>query len=116
MDNEQLLQAVTEVIHHNLIPINSRLDGIDGRLDGVEGRLNGIDSRLDRIDGRLDRIDIRLDRLESDVSALKAGHIAMRNDIRNLEIKVDMTYQLALDAWGKSTENRQWLENKQISV
>ncbi|MCH5254992.1 MAG: hypothetical protein J1F41_08700, partial [Lachnospiraceae bacterium] len=95
MENEQLLQAITEVIQHNLIPINSRLDGIDGRLD---------------------RIDIRLDRLESDVSALKAGHIAMRNDIRNLEIKVDMTYQLALDAWGKSTENRQWLENKQVPV
>ena len=116
MENEQLLQAITEVIHHNLIPINSRLDGIDGRLDGIDSRLDRIDGRLDGIDSRLDRIDIRLDRLESDVSALKSGHLAMRNDIRNLEIKVDMTYQLALDAWGKSTENRQWLENKQVSV
>lgn len=116
MENEQLLQAITEVIHHNLIPINSRLDGIDSHLDRIDSRLAGTDSRLAGIDSRLDRIDIRLDRLESDVSALKAGHIAMRNDIRNLEIKVDQTYQLALDAWGKSTENRQWLEKKQVSV
>lgn len=60
--------------------------------------------------GRLDRVDIRLDKLDSEVSSLRAGQLEIRKDIKNVDRKVSDTYNLALEAWGTSTENRVWLE------
>lgn len=50
-------------------------------------------------------INDRLDKIESDVSALKVSQRAIKD-------KVTDTYNLALEAWGQSTENRHWLENE----
>lgn len=72
-----------------LVPINSRLDGMDSRLDGIE---------------------IRLDKLESETAALKSGQVEIRKELKEMNRKISDTYDLALEAWGKSTENRTWLE------
>jgi len=60
----------------------------------------------------LQPINNRLDKIESEVSALKAGQRELKRDIREMKDKVNDTYDLALDAWGQSTENRYWLEKK----
>lgn len=77
MDNEQLLNALSDMMDAKLAPINNRLD-----------------------------------KLESQISALRAGQLETRKEIKEVSIKVSETYQLALDAWGTSTENRNWLESK----
>ncbi len=59
----------------------------------------------------MDKMEGRMDKLESQVSALREGQLEIRNETREINRKVSDTYQLALDAWGKSTENRLWLEN-----
>lgn len=51
-----------------------------------------------------------INNLTSQVSVLSSNQIDIRNDIKELDDKVSKTYQLALDAWGTSTENRHWLE------
>ena len=67
------------------------------------------------MDRKLQPIHIRLERIESDVSSLKSGQIDLRQDVREIRKKVDDTYELALDAWGMSTENRKWLEGKKAT-
>ncbi|MCH5257221.1 MAG: hypothetical protein J1D87_07990 [Lachnospiraceae bacterium] len=58
------------------------------------------------INERLDRIELRLDKVESEVSAVKSNQIDMRKELKIIDVKVSDTYQLALDAWGTSAENR----------
>ena len=110
------LKAIADLMEQKLSPINNRLDKMDSRLDAMDSRLDAMDSRLDAMDSRFDRIENRLDKVESNVSSLRAGQIEIRKDLKALDDKVSETYQLALDAWGKSTENRTWLEKSQYSV
>ena len=62
------------------------------------------------MDNKLEPINSRLEKLESEVSGLRTGQVAIRKELKEVHHKVSDTYELALDAWGKSTENRTWLE------
>lgn len=72
---------------------------------------------LQAIANLLEPINNRLEKLEADTSSLKAGQNRiiekqreLRQDIKKLDDKVSDTYDLALEAWGTSTENRNWLK------
>ena len=99
MQDNELLQAISDIMDKKL------------------------DERLTPINTRLDNMDTRLEKLEADTSALKAGQNRivekqreLRQDIKKLDDKVTNTYDLALDAWGTSTENRNWLENDKLKA
>ena len=64
----------------------------------------------DLIKQQLEPIDNRLEKIESEVSSLKIGQHEINQIIKNFDKRISDTYELALDAWGKSTENRVWLE------
>lgn len=64
------------------------------------------------MDTKLSPINDRLDKLESEMSALKVGQIELKKEMRETKDKVSATYDLALDAWGQSTESRRWLESE----
>ncbi|WP_246309775.1 hypothetical protein [Paenibacillus alginolyticus] len=49
LDND-LKEALTELLKAELSPVIERLDGIDNRLGSIDGRLDGIDNRLDRLE------------------------------------------------------------------
>ncbi len=107
------LNRIDERLDHmdsRLNRMDERLDHMDERLDHMDERLDHMDERLDHMDERLDQVDNRLDRLESNVSALKTGQIDLRQCLKEVNLKVSDTYKLALDAWGTSMENRNWLE------
>ena len=63
------------------------------------------------MDTKLQPINNRLEKLESEMSAMRVGQLELKKEIREVKHKVNDTYELALDAWGKSTENRVWLES-----
>lgn len=65
---------------------------------------------LQAIAGLLQPINNRLEKLESEVASLGAGQLTIRKELKEVHHTVADTYDLALDAWGKSTENRTWLE------
>ena len=67
-----------------------------------------MDQKLQPINDRLDDMDKRLDKIESEVLVLK-------KETRVIKDKVSDTYNLALEAWGQSTENRTWLEQNQAT-
>ena len=110
------LDQKLQPINNELVNINSRLDKMDSRLDGMDSRLDGMDSRLDGMDSRLDKMDIRLDKIESEVSALHANQIEFNKELKKLDCKVSDTYELALETWGTSTENRMWLESDKLKI
>lgn len=83
----------------------------DEKLEPINNRLDRIEGRLDKVEGKIEKIENRLDKVESEVSSLKAGQIEIRKDIQKVDAKVSETYDIALDAWGRSKENRNWLEN-----
>ena len=67
-------------------------------------KLENIESRLDKIESRLDKVEARLDKLES-------GQAEIRKQLYRMDRKITDTYNLALDAWVQSVENRKWLES-----
>lgn len=66
MENQDLLQAIRQIVQEETQPIHQRLDGIHGRLGGIDSRLDKVEKRLDKVDERLDNIEMRLDTLEED--------------------------------------------------
>ena len=73
-----------------------------------------LDVKLQPIDHRLESVESRLEKLEPEVSAVKIGQMELRSDIIKLERRISDAYQLAFDAWGRSTENRSWLEQSKM--
>ena len=104
--DEKFDQKFDEKFDQKLAPINQRLDSFDEKFD-----------RLDqKFDEKLAPIYNRLDRLESETSALRAGQRDIRKDLREINAKVNETYDIALDAFGTSMENRTWLEKSNIPI
>lgn len=108
-DIQTLANLIDTKLDQKLQPINNELDNINSRLDKMDSRLDGMDSRLDKMDSRLDKI-------ESEVSALHANQIEFNKELKELDRKVSDTYELALEAWGTSTENRMWLESDKLKI
>lgn len=63
MSNEQLLQAISDMMDQKLDEqLEQKLDCVlDNKLQPLYTRLDKVDERLDKIDERLDKIDERLD-------------------------------------------------------
>lgn len=97
------LQAIAQLMNQATEPIYGRLDKIDGRLDKLDGR-------VDKLEGRLGKVESRLDKVELQVADLISGQMELKKEIKEINLKVSNTYDLALEAWGKTTENRKWLE------
>ena len=68
-------------------------------------------------DEKLDLILEKVSTLDERVSNLEKGQMDIRNELEAVSTKVSETYQVALDAWGTSIENRKWLETaKQLLI
>lgn len=74
-------------------------------------RFDKIEGRLDTMDAKFRKVNNELDKLNSQTSSLRSGQIDIRKEIKAVDIKLSETYQLALDAWGTNTENREWLKS-----
>lgn len=103
MDNQKLLDAISEMM-------DEKLDALDKRLDMVDKRLDMTEERLDMADGRLKAVNSGQEKAESCVSAIRRTMAEMRRELKAVSDRGSNTYQLALDAWGQSTENRKMLD------
>ena len=85
---------------------SQKLDCLLEQMQIMNGRMDRLEGRMDRLEGRMDNVEGRLDKLESNQEALKAGQLRLSKELKRVSERVDETYQLALDAWGQSAENR----------
>lgn len=95
---------------------NEDLQAIASLLQPIHTRLDNMDTRFDNMETRLDSMENRFDKIESEVSALKVGQREFNKELRRIKDKVSNTYDLALEVWGQSTENRTWLEESQKAI
>lgn len=124
MTDHELLQAISDMMDEKL---EVKLEELEEKLDKkLEEKLDKkfdekfdkkFDERLDKkFDEKLAPIYLRLDRLESDVSDIKIEQVEMKKELKQIDYKVSKTYEIALDAWGQSTENRIWLEKNKAMI
>ncbi|MCB6611094.1 hypothetical protein V3C10_14445 [[Clostridium] symbiosum] len=104
------IQAIAGLI----APLETRMEAgfnkINERLEVLDTRVEDLDHRMENVERRMESVESRLDKLESDTASLKARQLSLRKDIKILDQKVQGTYELALEAWGKSTENRMLIQ------
>lgn len=82
-------------------------------LQAIAALLQPINNRLDNIESEITALKTSNEKIESEVAALKFGQRDLKKEMREVKDKVSDTYELALEAWGQSTENRTWLEQNQ---
>ena len=123
MNNEQLLAAISDMLDQKLE--SSFSDFMDRKFESTlsdlfdqkfDEKLAPLNKRMDSFDERLISINNRLERVESETSALRAGQRDIRKDLREINAKVNETYDIALDAFGTSMENRTWLEKSKLPM
>ncbi len=73
----------------------------------LDQKLNEIFDR--KLDEKFQPMNNRLAAIESELSALQCGQGELKEALTAIRYKVNDTYELALDAWGQSEENRHWL-------
>lgn len=109
LTNEDI-QAIAGLI----APLETRMEAgfnrMNERLEVLDTRVEDLDHRMENIEHRMESVESRLDKLESDTASLKAGQLSLRKEIKILDQKVQSTYELSLEAWGKSTENRMLIQ------
>lgn len=89
--NQELLQAISDLMDQKLEPISSRLDSMDVRFDGIDRRLDKVDQRLDILEYKQDRTAKKLNSLQIDVEILKQD---VKNDIHTLQDGMDTIIEL----------------------
>lgn len=103
---EGLFLGKFESIDKHLEVLDDRMEGIEGRMDGLEGRMDGLERRMDSIEEHVGNLDMRMERVESDISSLKVGQMQMSKKLNEVSLKVDATYQFALENWGQIEESK----------
>lgn len=86
------------------------------KLDLILTEISDLKSNVSNLKSGMQEVNNRLDKIESEVSALKTGQTDIRKDIKKVDKRVSDTYELALESWGTSTENRSWLENSKLTM
>lgn len=76
---------------------NEKLDLILSKLDSIESEMQGMKSEIQGMKEKIDKVSL--------------GQLEIKKETMMLNRKISDTYNLALDAWGTSAENRTWLEN-----
>lgn len=107
---ETRMEAGFNRINERLEVLDARVANLEQKVEDLDHRMESVERRMDSVEQRMDSFESRLDKLASDTASLKAGQLSLRKDIKILDQKVQSTYELALEAWGKSTENRMLIQ------
>ena len=99
-----------EVLDARVANLEQKVEDLDHKVEDLDRKVEDLEHRMENVERRMDSVESRLDKLASDTASLKAGQLSLRKDIKILDQNVQSTYELALDAWGKSTENRMLIQ------
>ena len=85
MTDQELLQAIGQVVEAKLEPIRqdicemkgsvqrleTRMDHLETKMDSLETRMNSLETRMDHLETRMDSLETRMDSLETRVGKLE---------------------------------------------
>ena len=97
MTDQELLQAIGQVIE-------AKLDPVRQDICELKGSVQRLDSRMDRLELNVDRLDSRMDQLESRIKQLELGMDKLESRTEELEEKVN-GIRIYMDTEQKRTMN-----------
>lgn len=97
MTDQELLQAIGQVIE-------AKLDPVRQDICELKGSIQRLDSRMDRLELNIDRLESRMDQLESRIKQLELGMDKLKNRTEELEEKVN-GIRIYMDTEQKRTMN-----------
>ncbi len=97
MTDQELLQAIGQVIE-------AKLDPVRQDICELKGSIQRLDSRMDRLELNIDRLESRMDQLESRIKQLELGMDKLESRTEELEEKVN-GIRIYMDTEQKRTMN-----------
>ena len=102
MTDNEMLNKILELVNN----LGSDVQDVKQKVSGLESDMQNVKQKVSGLESEMKMANNRLDKIESEISALRAGQIDIRKEIKQVDKKVSDTYNLALDARGTSAENR----------
>ena len=106
------LQAISSLMDIKLQPVNYRLEKIESAIFVLKVGQEELKTNYEELKVGQEELKANYEELKIGYGELKAGQRELKKEIMELKDKVTVTYNLALEAWGQSTENRVWLEEE----
>lgn len=97
MTDQELLQAIGQVVE-------AKLDPVRQDICELKGSIQRLDSRMDQLELNMDRLDSRMDQLESRIKQLELGMDKLESRTEKLEEKVN-GIRIYMDTEQKRTMN-----------
>lgn len=85
---------------------SEKLDLLLVGMEGMQGDIHELKNDVAELRTDVDTLKVTVEGMQGDIAALKNGQKEIRKDVKKLTQKVEDTYQIALEAWGLSMENR----------
>ena len=111
MTDQELLQAIGQVVEAKLDPVRQdicelkgSIQRLDSRMDRLELNIDRLESRMDQLELNMDRLDSRMDQLESRIKQLELGMDKLESRTEELEEKVN-GIRIYMDTEQKRTMN-----------
>ena len=84
MNENTLLQAISDLIDQKLEPITGTISTMNDRLNQMDVHLNKIDECLDKVEKRLDKVEKHLDKVEERLDQIEST-MATKDDLHKSE-------------------------------
>ncbi len=104
-DSEKLDLLLTKVqgMETEMKGMKDEMQGIKDEVQGMKTEMQGMKTEMQDMKDEMQGMKKKLDKLS-------LGQLEIKKEIIMLNRKISDTYDVALDALGTSTENREWLE------
>lgn len=89
--------------------ILTELTGLKGDVHELKEDVSSLKEDVSGLNEDVSSIKSEMARMNGEINGLKSGQLLIRRDIKDMKNKLENTYQLALEAWGNSIENRELL-------
>ena len=89
---------------------SEKLDLLLTKVQGMETEMQGMKEDMQGMKTEMQGIKDEVQGMKKKLDKLSLGQLEIRKEIIMLNRKISDTYDVALDALGTSTENREWLE------
>lgn len=103
-DSQKIDLILTELtgLKEDVSELKSDVSELKSDVSGLKEDVSGLKEDVSSI-------KLEMARMNGEINGLKSGQLLIRRDIKDMKNKLENTYQLALEAWGNSIENRELL-------
>lgn len=88
----------------------TKVQGMETEMKGMKDEMQGIKDEVQGMKTEMQDMKDEMQGMKKKLDKLSLGQLEIKKEIIMLNRKISDTYDVALDALGTSTENREWLQ------